>query len=80
VVSAADTSLTGWKEICDFMRKSQPTMRKLIRKEGFPACIVAGEWISDTQLIQEWRRERIAAGIHKEKLMPAKENTVADGT
>ena len=66
MVEQASTALTGWKEICAYMRKSPPTMRKLIRTEGFPATMVAGEWISDTMLIQQWRRERIAAGTCRE--------------
>ena len=53
-------SLSGMKAICQYMNRSEPTILKLIREEGFPAKKICGGWESDTDLIDRWRRKKIA--------------------
>lgn len=53
------TGLSGMKEIAKYWGRSQATMLKLIQEERFPARKIAGNWESDTVLIDEWRRQRI---------------------
>ena len=50
--------LVGMKEICAHMKRSECTVRKLIRLHELPAVKIEGEWISDSELINVWRRER----------------------
>lgn len=54
------TSLTGMKEICRYFRRSEATILKLIRAEGFPAKKIGGQWESDKELIDQWRRKKIS--------------------
>jgi len=54
------TALAGMKEICAYVGRSEPTVLGLIRKEGFPAKKIRGEWTSDTALIDKWRRRKIS--------------------
>lgn len=56
-------TLSGMKEICDYYKRSEPTILKLIRDEGFPAIKIAGAWESDAELIDRWRRKRIARSL-----------------
>jgi hypothetical protein len=48
------------KDICAYVGRSEPTVLALIRNEGFPAKKIRGEWTSDTELIDAWRRKQIA--------------------
>jgi hypothetical protein len=57
------TTLSGMKEICDYYKRSEPTILKLIRDEGFPAIKIAGAWESDTDFIDRWRRKQIAKSL-----------------
>lgn len=57
--AAADGALQGMKEICRYMGKSESTIIRYIHTLGFPANKVGGEWLSDTELINKWRKERI---------------------
>ncbi len=50
-----NTELLGMKEITLYVRRSEATVLKLIREEGFPARKVGGQWVSDTTVIVEWR-------------------------
>lgn len=54
-----DTTLCGMKDVCDYLGKSEKTVRRLIACDGFPATKIGGEWVSDKELIMHWRRERI---------------------
>lgn len=54
--AAQDGALQGMKEICRYMGRSEPTIIRYIRVMGFPAKKVNGVWISDVELIKEWRR------------------------
>jgi predicted DNA-binding transcriptional regulator AlpA len=54
------TALQGMKEICRYVGKSDKTVHKYIRVEGFPASKVGGEWSSDKAMIDEWRRTCVA--------------------
>lgn len=53
------TGLSGMKAIAAYWGRSQATVLKLIQEEGFPARKIAGNWESDTALIDEWRRLKI---------------------
>ena len=57
------SSLSGMKAICQHMKKSDVTILKLVREEGFPAKKIGGTWESDTELIDRWRRVKIAKGL-----------------
>jgi predicted DNA-binding transcriptional regulator AlpA len=51
--------LSGMKEICAYVGKSENTVIKYIKSEGFPAAKIGGEWISDEGRIDDWRLGRI---------------------
>jgi len=53
-------ALTGMKAICAYVGRSEPTVLGLIRNEGLPARKIRGEWTSDAEMIDEWRRRKIA--------------------
>jgi|GEM_PF-2384936 len=55
--------LTGMKEICDYSKKSYKTVTWLIRERQYPAVKIGGEWVSDTDLIDIWWRDEIAASM-----------------
>lgn len=57
--AAQDGALQGMKEICRYMGKSENTILRLIREKDFPAKKIAGEWVSDTVLVAEWRKCKI---------------------
>ena len=52
-------NLTGTKEIHDYVRRSWETIERWIKEEGFPAKKLDGVWESSTDLIDEWKREKI---------------------
>jgi hypothetical protein len=54
------TGLTGMKAICMYVGRSEPTVLGLIRHEGLPAKKIKGEWTSDTDMIDAWRRQKIS--------------------
>lgn len=54
-----ETKLSGMKEICAYVGRSEPTVLALIRQEGMPAKKIKGEWTSDKELIEKWRRRKI---------------------
>ena len=59
--------LVGMKEICAHMKRSERTVRKLIRLHELPAVKIEGEWISDSELINVWLREKIKDRKHGKK-------------
>jgi predicted DNA-binding transcriptional regulator AlpA len=54
--------LSGMKEICNHLNRSEPTVLTLIRDYDFPAKKVLGVWESDTDLIDRWRKNQISRG------------------
>ena len=55
--------LVGMKEICGYVKKSEATVLDMIRAQGMPARKISGwVWESDTDLIDQWRRDLIIAG------------------
>ena len=56
------TQLSGMKEICVYVRRSEATVLDWIRHLGLPAKkLNGGIWESDTNLIDEWRVKQILA-------------------
>lgn len=58
-------ALDGMKAICAHEEKSESTILKLILNEGFPAEKIGGTWVSDTDLIEDWKKDRIKTGTTK---------------
>ncbi len=48
--------LSGMKEICKFMNRSDATILDLYRAQDFPMKKIGGIWESDTDLIDKWRK------------------------
>mgnify|MGYP000969255758 CR=1 FL=1 len=46
-------------EICERMRCTRPTIRRLIDREGFPAVNIGGRYISTEAKILEWMNRKI---------------------
>lgn len=63
----APPSLLGMKSICRYVSLSEPTVLRLIRERDFPATKIAGTWVSDMDLILEWRRTCIRRRSRKGK-------------
>lgn len=57
------TALIGMKSICQYLERSEATLLKLIRDEGFPAIKIGGIWESDVVEITAWRREKIQSRV-----------------
>lgn len=57
--AAGSTALSGMKEICAYVGKSEKTIKKYICHEGFPANKLGGEWESSKVLIDAWRLSRL---------------------
>jgi hypothetical protein len=53
--------LSGMKAIAGYVKRSEATTLALIRDYGMPAWKAGGIWESDTESIDQWRRERIDA-------------------
>jgi len=53
------SQLLGMKAICGYIRRSESTALELIRNYGMPAWKAKGIWESDTEAIDEWRRDRL---------------------
>jgi len=58
---AESTVLQGMKEICAYARRSESTLIKLQRTQGFPMAKVQGVWVSDRLDIDAWFRAKIAS-------------------
>jgi hypothetical protein len=52
-------SLTGKKNICNFLGRSWAIVERWIREREFPARKIDGVWESDSELITAWRRSQI---------------------
>jgi hypothetical protein len=52
--------LQGLKAIAAYENKSEKTLRKLIREENYPAVLIGGGYESNTEIIERWRRLKIA--------------------
>jgi predicted DNA-binding transcriptional regulator AlpA len=61
------TGLDGMKEICAYFgNRSETTILRLIREEGFPADKLGGNvWMSDKIAIDDWRRERVRQAVQQ---------------
>ncbi|MDY6969977.1 MAG: hypothetical protein SVR08_15160 [Spirochaetota bacterium] len=44
-------------EICTYMRCDWRRIEMLIKHFNFPAKKIGGQWVSDKELIDEWRRK-----------------------
>lgn len=53
------------KDISNYIDRSEPTVRKWIDNQGLPVAKIGGAWISDTDLIDEWRAKRILEAYRK---------------
>jgi len=63
-----DTALSGMKAICGYVNRSESTVLKMIKEEGFPAKKIGGGiWESDRDLISAWRKKRIMDETEPEK-------------
>lgn len=51
--------LRGMKEICAYVGRSDETVRKYIREEGFPAGKEGGSLIACAEHIDAWRLRRL---------------------
>ncbi len=54
-----NTALSGMKEICGYLKRSERTVLNLIRLQKFPAKKLGGVWESDKELIHLWRKKQI---------------------
>ncbi|MBI9092916.1 MAG: hypothetical protein JEZ12_27180 [Desulfobacterium sp.] len=62
------SGLTGMKDICNYMSRSESTVLMLIRDCDLPACKIGGGiWESDTELIDDWRKGQITKGVKTKK-------------
>lgn len=52
--------LSGMKEIARHCNRSESTILIWIRERAFPAEKITGSWESDTELIDQWRKEQIS--------------------
>lgn len=59
-------ALQGMKQIVDHMKRSEATVLKLIREEGFPAVKIAGSWESTTEQIEKWRELKVSGASLEE--------------
>lgn len=50
--------LTGMKDICKYVSRSEATVVNWIRDEGFPAKKIDGIWEAHTGKIDSWRMRR----------------------
>ena len=61
------SDLKGMQEIAEYARRSESTIMIWIRDMGFPATKVTGSWMSDTDLIDDWRKSLIAENGGKKR-------------
>lgn len=65
-------TLSGMKEICNYVRRSEATVLDWIKNMDFPAKKLSGIWESDRELIDDWRRNQINGG--EKTALPGKKN------
>ena len=58
-VSYETQHLRGLKAISGYIGCSENTLKLYIRDHGFPATKVGGGWVSDSESIDRWRRNKI---------------------
>ena len=56
-------ALSGMKNICSYMGRSESTMLAIIRDLDFPAKKILGVWESDTELVDKWRVSLVSGSI-----------------
>ena len=56
--------LTGMKRITEYLELSETTVLKLHRQYRLPMRKIGGLWMADTDLIESWRRDKIAEQEH----------------
>jgi len=61
------TAWNGMKAICSYTGFSENTIIDFILKEDFPATKLKGTWVSDSELIDDWRKGIIRARNGKKK-------------
>lgn len=59
------TSLNGMKDIAAYVDRSEVTVKKWIERQDLPAGKIGGSWISETEMIDQWRARRVAEGCQK---------------
>ncbi len=64
--------LSGMKEICNYINRHEDTVLSLIRDEDLPAVKIRGSWESDTDLIDNWRRDLISNRNNDEEKVRSK--------
>jgi hypothetical protein len=55
--------LSGMKEIARHCNRSEATILGWIRDRAFPAVKITGSWESDTEIIDQWRKNQINDAI-----------------
>ena len=53
--------LEGMKAICNYVKRSEATVLDWIRFMAFPAKKLGGIWVSDTELISDWKKKIITS-------------------
>ena len=59
-VAKSSTNLSGMEEIAQYTRRSKATVLDWIKNAGFPAAKLGHVWESDKDMIDQWKKERIA--------------------
>lgn len=52
--------LIGMKAIAQYTGRDRATIKKWVERDNFPAVLIDGRWESNTELIDRYRKERIA--------------------
>ncbi len=66
MVTSSD-ALTGMKEICGYINRSEPTVLDLIRKQDFPAKKIGGVWESSKSLVDTWRKATVYSDVFNDR-------------
>jgi hypothetical protein len=69
--------LEGMKVICDHVKRSEATVLDWIRFMAFPAKKLGGIWVSDTELISDWKK-KIITSDEAETKQPKNETKKSD--
>ena len=66
-------ALSGMKDICDYIHRSEATVLEWIRVRGLPATKLGGIWESDSDLIDQWKKGMILSDSnHKKEVVKPK--------
>lgn len=63
IVDSEGDGLRGLGNIAAYSQYGEKTVKELAEKHGFPAVQFFGAWESSKTLIDEWRINRIRAGM-----------------